>query len=575
MHQNNDYKTSLTKQQLENLEQIKTPPTELKTKLIDQYDLIPELLPYSQLSWEEECESSSLQPRNFYNYMIKPDEIDYIFPANDKDIFQTLHAEDFLSYWDTSYLDDRYWDFVAKLDSESKKDVRELQAKFNRFNGIDTKKKSNRKLSGSRYQVNKYFDFNGLTSDLTHYSKNVESAGNSGLYWHSSDDCIHHKGCDVYPIHRILQKSKIITCDEILTEILPSLYECVSKYGKKCENIIDSGYYRVIMKTIYPKTGEEIVIKMMKSKSIKKERDLIRHIRESILLGHLYDLEQEWVSNEENYDKLFTQKLSQTNGEIISKKRGFNYVEEYGHCVTPLWISISPLYKIALDKWILNGFAKLSKLSKLIFMSLQIAYSVELIHTIPGGPFHHTDIQPRQFLLDENDYIYINDFNRGKFQPYYFGDGDNDKIEKCWYCGHRSRGHWRAPEEPKKRPLNEKLDIFSMGLTIWSLYSNDIPFRDATFDDLTYLYYDLRRIPEMTPNIPPAIKDIIRSCLKWDPRQRPTATQVVNMFEDIYFLNLKTITEGFYDLTSYELMKANTWIETNYPPKSKRKSLPQ
>lgn len=330
------------------------------------------------------------------------------------------------------------------------------------------------------------------------------------------------------------------------------------------------------MKTIYNKTGEEIVIKMMKPKSIKKERDLIRHIRESILLTYLYDLEKEWIlinknneNNDDNNGNLYTQSLN--NGKLL-KKRGFHYVEEYGHCITPLWISISPLYKIPLDKWILNGFAKKTKLKKLIFMSLQITYSVELIHSIPGGPFHHTDIQPRQFLLDWNDNIYINDFNRGKFQPYYF---NNNKIIKCWYCGHRSRGHWRAPEEPKKRPLNEKLDIFSMGLTIWSLFSNDIPFNDATFDDLQYIYYDLRRIPKMTSNIPPSIKDIIKLCLHFNPRERPTATKIVNMFEDIYFNKLNILTEGFKDYTSQQLLNSNTWIETNYPPKSQRKELPQ
>lgn len=114
-----------------------------------------------------------------------------------------------------------------------------------------------------------------------------------------------------------------------------------------------------------------------------------------------------------------------------------------------------------------------------------------------------------------------------------------------------------------------------MGLTIWALYSNDIPFREATFDDLTYIYYDLRRIPAMTPNIPPGIKDIIRSCLKWDPRQRPMASTIVKMLEDIYFINLEMVTEGFQDSTSQQLTNANTWTETNYPPKSQREKVPE
>jgi len=79
----------------------------------------------------------------------------------------------------------------------------------------------------------------------------------------------------------------------------------------------------------------------------------------------------------------------------------------------------------------------------------------------------------------------------------------------------------------------------------------------------------------MTPNIPPAIKDIIRSALTWDPRQRPSASKIVTMFENIYFEELEIVTEGFMDITSQQLMDGNTWSETNYPPKKQREQVPQ
>ena len=310
-----------------------------------------------------------------------------------------------------------------------------------------------------------------------------------------------------------------------------------------------------------------MMVKMMKTTSIKKERDLLRHIRESILLGRLYDAEQRVLRDDAvdvDIDRhpLRKRTFKQSVGGV-SRERAFQFVEELGHCVTPLWISVSFLYKMALDKWILSGYAEQSELEKLIFMSLQIADSVHLLHSVDGGPFHHTDIQPRQFLLDDNDRVFINDFNRGKFQPFFFG---KRRIERCWYCGHRSRGHWRAPEEPVKRPLNEKLDIFSLGLTIWALYSNEVPFKDATFDDLPAIYYDQRRIVPMTPNMPPAIKQLIRSALRFDPRHRPTAKQMVREIDRIYFDDLDAVAQGLQHRTSKHLMEQRTWTETNYPP---------
>lgn len=94
----NSWKSSLSESQLERLEQEKTPPSELITDMVASFEVIPQLLPYTQLSWEEECESSSFKPRDYYNYMIKPDKIDYIFPANDQQLFETMHDEYFLNH---------------------------------------------------------------------------------------------------------------------------------------------------------------------------------------------------------------------------------------------------------------------------------------------------------------------------------------------------------------------------------------------------------------------------------------------------------------------------------------------
>ena len=87
---------------------------------------------------------------------------------------------------------------------------------------------------------------------------------------------------------------------------------------------------------------------------------------------------------------------------------------------------------------------------------------IEILHALPGGPFHHTDAQPRQFMIDIYGNVLINDFNGSKFQLVNFEsigkdhdtggintDGDINKDVSdvsihtphlCWYCGHRSRG---------------------------------------------------------------------------------------------------------------------------------------
>ena len=88
-----------------------------------------------------------------------------------------------------------------------------------------------------------------------------------------------------------------------------------------------------------------------------------------------------------------------------------------------------------LDHFIKKGHAEAATLETLLRMSVEIAKGLETIHTIPGGPFHHTgsiyitfyvtcvyrmcvflDIQPRQFMVDSEGHVLINDFNRGIYR---------------------------------------------------------------------------------------------------------------------------------------------------------------
>ena len=43
-----------------------------------------------------------------------------------------------------------------------------------------------------------------------------------------------------------------------------------------------------------------------------------------------------------------------------------------------------------LDHFIKKGHAEAATLETLLRMSVEIAKGLETIHTVPGGPFHHT-----------------------------------------------------------------------------------------------------------------------------------------------------------------------------------------
>lgn len=85
------------------------------------------------------------------------------------------------------------------------------------------------------------------------------------------------------------------------------------------------------------------------------------------------------------------------------------------------------------------------------------------------------DVQPFQWLVAEDGNIKLNDFNRAEFMLYDEGHG-----EYCKYRNGVGPGDYRAPEEYHNKPLDEKLDIFSLGNNFvretWHFFQREVRF---------------------------------------------------------------------------------------------------
>jgi serine/threonine protein kinase len=143
---------------------------------------------------------------------------------------------------------------------------------------------------------------------------------------------------------------------------------------------------------------------------------------------------------------------------------------------------------------VLNNFTGSEKLK----LALSMVRPVAALHNYADGVIVHDDIQLSQFLwTDESKTaMKLNDFNRAEIM---FWDDENE--EYCKYHNGKGAGDvscfvfellcflrialvsstfvhpkWRSPEEYKDEPINEKIDIFSLGTVKWSAstlqYSN-------------------------------------------------------------------------------------------------------
>ncbi|KAL4431266.1 hypothetical protein ABPG75_006522 [Micractinium tetrahymenae] len=78
---------------------------------------------------------------------------------------------------------------------------------------------------------------------------------------------------------------------------------------------------------------------------------------------------------------------------------------------------------------------------------------------------------------------------------------------------------WSAPEVLTGQPCGIAADIYSFGITLWEIVTGEIPNRGTM------------RNPEVPAECPQEVLELIDRCTLADPKQRPTAKQIVQMLE--------------------------------------------
>jgi len=261
---------------------------------------------------------------------------------------------------------------------------------------------------------------------------------------------------------------------------------------------IGEGYWRDVYAAEW--NGKKIVIKYMKDEHELTQRNADRHMREAIGLAMLAD--------------------------------NPNVVHFLGRCNFDIATEWMPLSLDAIifdtDKYPELPYAITLKLAR------DVARGVQAIHNLPGGALVHADIQARQFLLDYDGTVKINDLNRCRFQPHY-PDGS-----QCPFYIYDHGGNWRSPEEyTRDSPLNEKLDVFSMALVIWSLMSRQEPFfEEKSYAEVHRLVRNGKR-PAIDEQWPKEFGKLLEDLWEQKPSDRISAEEAANRLDEMLVAEMK------------------------------------
>ncbi|KAF7339029.1 Kinase-like protein [Mycena venus] len=168
-----------------------------------------------------------------------------------------------------------------------------------------------------------------------------------------------------------------------------------------------------------------------------------------------------------------------------------------------------------------------------LYILLDIALGLEYLHS---RKICHGDLKAINVLVENSGRALLCDFGLARLKADVSSRSIVTNIAAPQIQGSRN---WMAPELLNGSRLRMPSDVYAFSMTLYELYTNEIPLFSVPYDDLVDLVARRGGRPERPEEedggrfIPDEVWELAEQCWVADPHNRPTATQIHDAIKHI------------------------------------------
>ncbi len=224
--------------------------------------------------------------------------------------------------------------------------------------------------------------------------------------------------------------------------------------------------------------------------------------------------------NDETYMQRFNREV-----RIVAQLEHRNIVpvHDYGEADGQPYIVMRYMSGGSVDDLLHDGALDLDRIVSIIG---QIAPALDYAH---GKNVLHRDLKPSNILMDDDGGAYLTDFGIARLM----GEVNNNAtITKHGVVGTPS---YMSPEQAQGQPLNNRSDIYSLGVTLFEMATGKRPFESDTPYGIAVLQVTAPppQPRSLNPDLSAPVEDVILKALSKDrERRHDTAVQLADVLKD-------------------------------------------